>query len=67
MSVQIETDRLILRPLELADAARTQLLFPHWEIVKFLNAKIPWPYPPDGAFTYYKSVSLPAIERAEEW
>ena len=67
MGVELQTDRLILRPLELADAAQTQLLFPHWEIVRYLNAKVPWPYPPDGAFTYYKEVSLPAIERSEEW
>jgi RimJ/RimL family protein N-acetyltransferase len=29
------TERLILRPLEMADAAQIQELFPHWEIVKY--------------------------------
>jgi ribosomal-protein-alanine N-acetyltransferase len=72
MSVGIEaeelyTKRLILRPLQLTDAPQTQLLFPHWEIVKHLNAIVPWPYPDDGAFSFYRDSALPAIEREEEW
>jgi ribosomal-protein-alanine N-acetyltransferase len=63
----LETERLLLRPLQLADAAQTQLLFPQWEIVKFLNKQIPWPYPPDGALTYYREVALPAIEQGQQW
>jgi ribosomal-protein-alanine N-acetyltransferase len=63
----LETERMLLRPLELADAERTQLLFPHWAIVKFLNAKVPWPFPVDGALTYYRDSALPGIERGEEW
>lgn len=34
----LETPRLILRPLELPDAEQTQLLFPHWDIVRYLQA-----------------------------
>ena len=45
------TERLILRPLELADAEAIQRLFPHWEVVRYLNALVPWPYPTDGALT----------------
>jgi [ribosomal protein S5]-alanine N-acetyltransferase len=67
MGVEIQTERLFLRPLQLADAAQTQRLFPQWEIVKFLNARVPWPYPVDGAFAHYRDVTLPAIERGEEW
>jgi [ribosomal protein S5]-alanine N-acetyltransferase len=63
----LETSRLLLWPLQLADAAQTQRLFPHWEIVKFLTRQIPWPYPPDGALTYYRDVALPAMERGEQW
>ena len=63
----LETPRLLLRPLELADADQTQLLFPHWEIVKHLNDTVPWPYPPDGARTFYEQVALPAMERGEHW
>lgn len=65
--VELHTDRLVLRPLQLSDAPQTQRLFPHWEIVKFLNAVVPWPYPADGALTYYRDVTLPAVERGDEW
>jgi len=67
MADVLETPRLVLRPLQLEDAARAQVLFPHWEIVKFLNAIVPWPYPADGAFTYYREVALPAVARGEQW
>lgn len=40
------TERLILRPLELADADAVQQQFAHWEVVRYLNALVPWPYPP---------------------
>jgi RimJ/RimL family protein N-acetyltransferase len=66
-AVELHTPRLLLRPLQLADAERTQLLFPQWEIVKHLNAIVPWPYPADGAFTFYRDRALPAIERGDEW
>jgi RimJ/RimL family protein N-acetyltransferase len=65
--VELHTPHLILRPLQLADAEQTQLLFPHWEIVRHLNPNVPWPYPADGALTYYRDVALPAIERGDEW
>jgi RimJ/RimL family protein N-acetyltransferase len=58
---------LLLRPLELADAEQAQIQFPHWEIVKHLNAVVPWPYPPDGARAFYEQVALPAMERGEQW
>ncbi len=65
---QLETARLILRPLELADADEVQKLFPRWEVVKFLAAAaVPWPYPEDGALTYYRDQALPAMQRGDEW
>jgi RimJ/RimL family protein N-acetyltransferase len=63
----LETPRLLLRPLELADAPQLQLLFPHWEIVRYLAAQVPWPYPPDGAYRYIHDMALPSIERGETW
>src|ERR1700676_3309136 len=63
----LETPRLLLRPLELADAEQAQVLFPHWEIVRYLDKIVPWPYPPDGAHTWYRDHALPAVERGEEW
>jgi RimJ/RimL family protein N-acetyltransferase len=53
--------------LELADAEQAQILFPHWEIVRYLDKIVPWPYPPDGAYTWYRDHVLPAMERSEEW
>jgi ribosomal-protein-alanine N-acetyltransferase len=63
----LQTSRLFLRPLELADAPQAQLLFPHWEIVRYLSNVVPWPYPPDGAYTYYRNTALPAMDRGDEW
>jgi len=63
----IETARLLLRPLKLEDGDQAQMLFPHWQIVKHLNAVVPWPYPADGARTFYEQVALPAMERGEQW
>jgi ribosomal-protein-alanine N-acetyltransferase len=63
----LETPRLILRPLRLEDAAQAQQLFPHWEIVKYLNSVVPWPFPADGALNYYRDGALPAMARGEEW
>lgn len=61
------TERLILRPLELADADAIQQQFPRWEVVRYLNALIPWPYPADGALTYLRDIALPAIAAGKEW
>ena len=63
----LETPRLVLCPLELADADAAQRLFPHWEIVRYLNAIVPWPYPSGGALSYYRDVALPAVARGDEW
>jgi ribosomal-protein-alanine N-acetyltransferase len=60
------TPRLILRPLELSDAEEVQPLFAQWEIVKQLNARVPWPFPEDGVQSYYRDDALPAIERGAE-
>jgi [ribosomal protein S5]-alanine N-acetyltransferase len=67
MTPTLETPRLWLRPLDLADAEQTQLLFPQWEVVRYLANQVPWPYPPDGAYTYYRDVALPAAERGDAW
>jgi RimJ/RimL family protein N-acetyltransferase len=66
-AVELFTRRLLLRPLQLSDAQQTQRLFPHWKIVQHLNPNVPWPYPEDGALTYYRDVALPAIQRGDEW
>jgi RimJ/RimL family protein N-acetyltransferase len=60
------TERLILRPLEITDAAQIQELFPHWEIVRFMLARVPWPYPSDGALEYCQR-EVPNMAGGEVW
>ncbi|MCU1241109.1 MAG: hypothetical protein JWO71_1835 [Candidatus Acidoferrum typicum] len=67
MTPPLETPRLLLCPLELADAEQIQGLFPHWEIVRYLAAQVPWPYPADGAIHFIRDMALPAVERGEAW
>lgn len=67
MISELQTKRLLLKPLQLADAEQAQRLFPHWEIVRYLANIVPWPYPPDGAYRYYSHVALPAMQRGDEW
>jgi len=67
MTPPLETSRLFLQPLELADAEQVQRLFPHWQIVRYLASRVPWPYPPDGARQFFRDVALPAVERGDEW
>jgi hypothetical protein len=57
----LDTARLALTPLQLADATAIQQLFPHWEVVRHLDSRVPWPYPQDGALVYARDVALPAI------
>ena len=60
MTPIIETPRLLLKPTELKDAEQVQRIFPVWEIVRYLNSAVPWPYPPDGAEVFWEIT-------AEEW
>ena len=48
----LQTERLVLRPLAPGDAPTLQRRFPHWEVVRCLSTRVPWPYPPDGAARY---------------
>ena len=32
-----------------------------------MSKQVPWPYPPDGAYTFYRDVALPAVERGAAW
>jgi len=63
----LETERLILPPLTLHDAAAIQCLFPRWEVVRYLGPRVPWPYPADGALTFIRDVVLPAVAEGREW
>lgn len=61
------TSRLILTPLQLTDAAAVQQLFPQWQVVRYLDSRVPWPYPEDGGLAYVRDVALPAMAAGREW
>jgi [ribosomal protein S5]-alanine N-acetyltransferase len=67
MTPTLETERLLLAPIRLEDAEQAQRIFPQWEIVQYLNTRVPWPYPPDGVHSFYRDVLLPAVQRGDEW
>ena len=41
--------------------------FARWEIVRFLVADVPWPYPADGAERVVREIALPAMQAGQEW
>lgn len=61
------TARLHLLPLTIDDAPAIQRIFQKWEILRWMDGKIPWPYPADGAETFLKGIALPAMVRGEAW
>ena len=67
MTPALETPRLLLKPLELNDVEAIQSGFPHWEIVRYLADRVPWPYPPDGALAFVRDVALPGMESGDAW
>ena len=63
---RLETERLVLRPLRLGDVPAIQRHFAHWEMVRHLVARVPWPYPADGAETNVREC-LAKRERGEQF
>ncbi len=63
----LATDRLELRPLAISDAGAIQAAFPQWEVVRYLAAAVPWPYPPDGALRFLRDVVMPGMEAGASW
>ncbi len=61
----LETDRLILRPVTMADAPAIQKYFNNWNIIKNLSVRVPWPYPDNGAEEFLRDTLLPLIESGD--
>jgi ribosomal-protein-alanine N-acetyltransferase len=61
----LTTTRLVLRPIILSDAVAVQQLFPVWEIVRYLQAGVPWPFPLDGAVDHIQR-EIEAVARGEK-
>ena len=62
----LETERLILRPISLDDAPYIQKWFNNWNIVRYLSANVPWPYPENGTETWLRDVALPRVEEGKD-
>lgn len=58
----LQTERLILRPVTLDDAPAVQKYFHDWDIIKYMDVKVPWPYPDDGALMHIRDNVLPKME-----
>lgn len=63
----LSTERLVLTPLCMEDAAFIQEQFPQWEVVRYLDNRVPWPYPADGALAYVRDATLPGMAAGSEW
>ncbi len=63
MTPILETDRLILRPVTLDDAPALQKYFNNWNIIQFIGAHVPWPYPDDGAETFLNEYVMPKLQQ----
>jgi ribosomal-protein-alanine N-acetyltransferase len=55
----LHTARLVIRPLRESDVPAIQRNFQDYETVRFLAAAVPWPYPQDGASTWFKNIVQP--------
>lgn len=65
MVPELETPRLLLRPLSYDDAPQIQVRIPDWRIAQFLT--IPWPYPKDGAESFLREKVMPEIRAGRGW
>jgi [ribosomal protein S5]-alanine N-acetyltransferase len=59
------TARLTLRPLRLEDAPAIQRHFANWNVIQHLAARVPWPYPADGAETFLREDALPKMSTGD--
>ena len=53
------TARLVLRELCEADASSYEKYFVDYNVVRFLTARVPWPYPQGGVLEYIRTQILP--------
>jgi len=56
---ELQTQRLILRPITLDRADAYEKLFVDYRVIRYLSNAVPWPYPEGGVAEYLKSSILP--------
>lgn len=59
MIPQLESERLLLRGVELSDAPSYQKHFNDYEVISQLHSNVPWPYPSNGAEAFIRDFILP--------
>lgn len=69
MTPILETERIVLRPMAASDAPAIQRHFNNFDIIKYMGAAVPWPYPDNGAEDFLKNYGLPlmAEKRGHLW
>jgi [ribosomal protein S5]-alanine N-acetyltransferase len=55
----LSTDRLLLRAVTLYDIPAYQKHFVDYEVIQYLSAAVPWPYPEDGVEYFFNQLILP--------
>jgi ribosomal-protein-alanine N-acetyltransferase len=63
MHLSLDTPRLHLRPLTLADAPTIQAQFGQWDVIKYFPRHVPWPYVPGSAEAYLRDKVLPEMHK----
>jgi ribosomal-protein-alanine N-acetyltransferase len=53
---ELTTARLMLRGVTMVDAPAIQKNFDDYEVIRHLAARVPWPYPEDGARQFLQTV-----------
>jgi RimJ/RimL family protein N-acetyltransferase len=61
-----KTSRLILKGVTEGDAPNWQKHFADYEVIRYLNHLVPWPYPADGVITYLKAMVFPK-QGVDKW
>lgn len=64
---QLETVRLLLVPRCADDNPHLQPLFNNWNIIQFMVAAVPWPYPDDGCAQHWQDIVEPKMKLGEEF
>jgi RimJ/RimL family protein N-acetyltransferase len=58
-NLELYTKRLFLRPIKKSDLDCYQKYFCNYNVLRYLNSIIPWPYPENGCQDFYYNVIVP--------
>ena len=62
----LETDRLILKPLNHEDIEVYERLFAEYEVIRYLSTNVPWPYP-KGECENYLTTRIFPNQGIDQW